>query len=240
MKKLLTLSCMLCTCLVLSAQSDSLFNGRTFRYQGQIGVNATTFIKQFVVLNNSTLTQQSPFDVNGKFLIGIKYTPALLIGPRLGFGYSTNHTYSNNEQQNNERSTDVDSRAVRVGLELQQRISKRWTVYYGVDYINSKSSTATISTNSSTTNFPVPTTTITRTEIASSSKTTGGGPILGVQFNVNRWMCLGTETSFYYTQNINGSKVTSSNPNNTVPESFGDARTMQFTLPFFINCNIVF
>lgn len=239
MKKILSLSFMLCACLFLSAQTDSLFKGRTVRFQGQIGINATNFIKQFIVLNNSTQSQLSPFDVNGKFLVGLKYTPSLLIGPRVGFGYSTNHNYSNNEQQNNERSTDNNSRSLRIGLELQQRISKRWTIYYGIDYINNKSSASTITTTSSTTGFPAVTTT-TRTQIASASKSTGGGPILGFQFHLNRWVCLGTETSFYYTQTISGQKISSSNPNNTVPETFADARTTQIILPFFINCNIVF
>lgn len=239
MKKTITLSLMLCASLFLTAQNDSLFKSRTFRVQGQIGVNITTFVKQFLVLNNTAVTQTSPFDVNGKLLVGIKYAPSLMIGPRVGFGYSTSHNYSNNDLQNNERSSDNNSRSVRLGLELQQRLSKRWVLYYGADYINSTSSTSTVTTSIISTNTP-PFTSSVRTEIQSSGKSTGGGPILGVQFNLNRWVCLGTETSFYYIQSKGGSKTSSSNPNNTIPETFTDSKSTQFLLPFFINCNIVF
>lgn len=239
MKKTLSLTCMLCACLFLSAQTDSLFNGKTVRFQGQIGINATSFLKQFLVFNSLAIPQTSPFDVNGKFLVGLKYSPSLLIGPRIGFGYTDTHSFQDNEQQTNERSSDDKSRAVRIGLELQHIISKRWIVYYGIDYINTTASTSTISTFTSSNGFP-PVATITRTEIVSNNKTTGGGPILGVQFNLNRWVCLGTETSFYYTQSTAGSKTTSSNPNNTSPEIFANARSTSIMLPFFINCNIVF
>ncbi|MES2560893.1 MAG: hypothetical protein V4590_14200 [Bacteroidota bacterium] len=239
MKKINSLALLLCISLFVSAQTDTLFKDKTFRFQGQLGFNATSFLKQFIVLNNQNLTQVSPYDVNGKFLVGVKYVPSLLIGPRVGLGYSNTHTYSNNDQQTNERSTDISSRAFRVGLELQHILSKRWIIYYGVDYINHTGSTSSITTTSFTSGFP-PVTNTTKTEIATTSKSTGGGPIIGIQFNIGRWVCLGTETSFYYIQSTSGSKTTSSNPNNTVPETFADSRTTQFVLPFFINCNVVF
>lgn len=239
MKKVITLTLILNVTLFLHAQTDTLFKGKTLRIQGQIGVNITSFVKQFLVLNNTAVTQNSPFDVNAKFLMGFKYVPSVLIGPRAGFGYSTSHNYSNNDLQNNERSSDDNARSLRLGLELQQILSKRWILCYGIDYINSTTSTSTVTTSTINNGFP-PVTTFTRTEIQSSSKSTGGGPILGVQFNLNRWVSLGTETSFYYLESKGGSKTTSSNPNNTIPETFTDAKKVQFLLPFFINCNIVF
>jgi hypothetical protein len=109
------LSFLICS-IAASAQSNEpeTNTDKTIRFKGQIGINATEFIKQFVVLNNATVTTVSPYDFNAKGFIGWNRFPSLLIGPRIGFGYRSNHQYSNTEQQNNERSTDTKSRAARV------------------------------------------------------------------------------------------------------------------------------
>lgn len=237
MKTLLTVNAILLFFIASHAQTDS---SKTFWFKGQVGVNATGFLKQFVVMNNTAVGQTSPFDFNAKAFVGWNRHPNLLLGPRLGFGYRSTHTYSNNEQQNNERSDDALSRSVRVGLELQQIISKRWVVYYGFDYINMRSSTSTVSISQIFNPNPPFDPINVRTEIITTSKTTGFGPVLGVQFNVNRHLCLGTETSFYYQQTRGGDKTISDNPNNTTPETFTDSRSNSIQLPFFINCNIVF
>jgi hypothetical protein len=237
MKTLLTLNAILLFFIAAHAQSDST---KTFWIKGQVGVNATGFIKQFVVMNNQALGQTSPFDFNAKAFLGWNRFPSFLIGPRMGFGYRAIHTYSNNEQQNNERSDDNTTRSVRVGLELQQIISKRWVVYYGFDYINAKTEISTVSVSQIFNPVPPFEPVNVRTEIISNSKTTGFGPVLGIQFNVNRHLCLGTETTFYYQQTRGGDKTVSDNPNNNTPETFFDTRTNNIQLPFFINCNIVF
>ncbi len=239
MKKILVLSVSIILFICASAQPDSLYHGKKFRFQAQIGFDASGFLKQFIVLNNTT-APTSPFNFNAKLLTGSSRFPSLLFGPRLGFGYSTLHNYSNNDLQDNERSDDSKSRSMRIGLELQQLISKRWIVYYGLDYINTMSTTSTVSTASVFNPVPPFGTTRVRTEISTNDKTFGYGPVLGIQFNINKWICLGTETAFYTTQSKGGSKTISSNPNNTVPETFTDAKTTQFILPFFINLNIVF
>lgn len=237
MKTLLTFNALFLFFLVSHAQTDS---SKTFYVKGQIGVNATGFLKQFVVLNNATVGQTSPYDFNAKAFIGWNRYPHLLLGPRVGFGYRSTHDYSNNEQQNNERSDDFSSRSLRVGLELQQIISKRWVVYYGFDYINGRSESSTVSVSQVFNPNPPFDPLNVRTQILSNSKTTGFGPVLGIQFNINRHLCLGTETSFYYQQTRGGDKTISDNPNNTTPETFNDSRTNSIQLPFFINCNIVF
>lgn len=215
-------------------------NNKTLRFKGQIGINATDFIKQFIVLNNAAVTAASPYDFNAKAFIGWSRFPSLLIGPRIGFGYRFSHQYSNNEQQNNERSTDSKSRSARVGLELQQAVSKRWVVYYGIDYINSSSSTSTVTVSSVFNPNPPFGQMAVRTDVTTNNKTTGFGPVLGIQFNLNKHICLGTEASFYYQQSKGGDKIESSNPNNTIPETFNDATNTAIRPPFFINCNIVF
>jgi hypothetical protein len=233
MKTILTLLTLGITSWYVQAQSVEDFGDKNIRFQGQIGFDATTFLKQFVVLNNTAPATVSPFNFNGKFLMGKRSHPALLFGPRVGVGYASTHEYSNNEDQSNERSDDSKTKALRVGLELQHRLSWRWSLYYGIDYLNQNSNQATVTTSSG---FPGSV----RTEIVTNDKTTGFGPIMGVQFNINKWMCLGTEMAFYSLNSKGGTKITSSNPNNTTPETFTDSKNTQIVLPFFVNFNIVF
>jgi hypothetical protein len=241
MKKFVILLSLVSSLTGAKAQNDSLFRERSFRFQGQVGINATEFIKQFLVLNNSPVSQVSPFAFNAKFLTGWEVFPSLLIGPRVGVGYSQTHEYSNTDQQDNERSSDDKSRSARFGIELQQQIAKRWIVYYGVDYVNATTTNSTVTTSNGFNPTPPFEPIKIRTEIIDNSKTTGFGPVLGVQFNINRWICLGTETSFYTLTSKGGTKTISTNPNNNnTPETFTDSKSTQFQLPFFINCNIVF
>lgn len=232
---LLTAFCLMVSVSQAQVQNDpeELFKGKSIRFQGQIGFDATNFLKQFVVPNDAATPATSPFNFNGKFLMGFASHPALLFGPRLGVGYVSTHNYSNNADQNNERSDDSKMRAARIGLEVQHLIAKRWALYYGLDYINQTLSFSTVTTSS----FPTPGT---RTEVVSSDKSFGYGPIMGVQFNINKWICIGTETAFYSIQSKGGTKITSSNTNNTTPETFTDSKSTQIILPFFVNFNIVF
>lgn len=238
MKKILMLTAIWLTASYVQAQvqpePEDAFKDKSVRFQGQVGFDASNFLKQFVVPNDAGTAQTSPFNFNAKFLTGFRSFPSLLIGPRLGVGYSSSHSYSNNETQSNERSDDSKLRAARIGLELQHLISKRWILYYGLDYINQ---TATFSTVTTSTIFGGQNV---RTEIISNDKSFGYGPIMGVQFNINKWICLSTETAFYSVQSKGGTKITSSNPNNTTPETFTDSKETQIVLPFFVNFNIVF
>lgn len=235
MKKLLLLTAFWLTVAFAHAQTETedVFKGKSIRFQGQIGFDASSFLKQFVVPNDAAVNQVNPFTFNGKFLMGFSAFPALLIGPRLGLGYATSHEYSNNSDQNNERSDDSKIRSARIGLELQHLISKHWIVYYGLDYLNETATFSTVTTSQ----FPTPNT---RTEIISNNKTFGFGPVVGVQFNINKWICLSTEMAFYSVQTKGGSKLISSNPNNKTPETFTDSKTTQIVPPFFVNFNIVF
>lgn len=238
MKKNLALAAFWLTLSFAQAQvqvdPEELFKDKTVRFQGQIGFDATNFLKQFVVPNDAATIQNSPFNINAKFLTGFRSYPKLLVGPRLGLGYASAHTYSNNADQNNERSDDSKTKAARIGLELQHLIAKRWIIYYGLDYINQTTTQSTVSTSTIFGGQSV------RTEITANDKNFGYGPVVGVQFNINKWICLSTETAFYSVQSKGGTKVTSSNPNNTTPETFTDSKTTQIILPFFVNFNIVF
>jgi hypothetical protein len=234
MKKTTAVLLFLCfSCLVFS-QTDSSFRDKKTRFHFQAGINATEFLKQFVVFNNNTLPTTSPFDFNLKALAGFSSTPSLLVGPRFGYGYRNTHTYTNNSQQDNERSDDDRSRSLRIGLELQHIVSRRLVLLFGIDYINS------ISRQSTVTSFPNPPFGTGRSEIVTSNKSFGYGPVIGVQFNINRRINLNTEASFYMLESRGGTRSTSSNPNNVVNEVFTDSRSESITLPLFINCNFMF
>lgn len=234
MKKYCSLLLFFLTGSLAYAQPDTLFRNRTMRFQVQAGINATEFIKQFVVFNSNTLPSLSPYDFNLKLMTGIRQAPRLLAGPRLGYGYRNTYTHSNNDRQDNERSDEDHSRSLRAGIELQHIIGRRLVLFYGIDYINNRSEQITV------TSFPLPAGGTGRSEIITSNRTYGYGPLIGVQFNINRWINLHTETSFYLLESRGGTRSFSSNPNNFTSETFTRSRSRSITLPLFINCNLMF
>jgi hypothetical protein len=237
--KLITL-CFIAFNFVVVAQPDTLYQNKSFRIQGQVGINATDFIKNFIVLNSSTVNNVSPYAVNAKVLSGFRFAPAFLIGPRFGMGYVDDVSSSNNEAQDNERSDNLRQRNFRGGLEIQQLISKRFTLLYGVDYVYGTVFQSTVSTFlQPSPTFPFEPTKI-RSESTVESKTTGGGLVLGVQFAINRYLVLSTETAFLRQETRSSNQTVSDNPNNTIRPIYGYAKNTRIALPFFINCNFVF
>lgn len=240
MKKLLITSCFLLAGFIAFSQTDTLFRKRSFRIQGQVGINATTFIKNFLVLNSNIIQQVSPYAVNAKALVGFRFAPSFLIGPRFGMGYVENVSSSNNEAQDNERGDKARSRNYRGGLEVQQIISKRFTLIYGADYLYGTNLISTVTTSLRASPNPPFTPIPTRTENLNSSKTTGIGGVIGIQFTVNRHLVLSTEAAFIKEETRGSSETISDNPNNTIRPNFTHNKNTQISLPFFINCNFVF
>ncbi len=219
------------------AQNDSTYGNKKLYFQNQIGINATNFIKQFLSLNSASLGAPSSYDFNYKLLVGWNSKSTLLAGLRTGVGYTTSSKNSNNITDGTSRNSDNNSFAWRIGAELQQKISKSWLVYYGVDFVRtvSENNTQSVINNGSTFNPNLVTTTST-----DNSKIIGWGPVIGVQFRVTKRICLATEASFYLTQTTGGQKTTSSNPNNNVSETTISDKNTSIVTPTFVNFNIIF
>ncbi|MCU0442057.1 MAG: hypothetical protein MUE96_06640 [Bacteroidia bacterium] len=240
MKKYTFTLCFLALTFLAFSQSDTLFGNRSFRIQGQVGINATSFIKNFIVLNSSNIPDVSPYSINVKGLVGFKAIPSFMFGPRFGVGYLQRESSSNNEAQDNERSDKEKSRDYRLGLEVQQIISKRFTLLYGIDYVYGMNESSTITTTLRPSPNPPFNGIPTRTETKSDFKTNGFGPFLGIQFAINKYLVLSTEAALIKQEGRGGSRTISDNPNNTIAPTFFQSKSTEITLPFFINCNFVF
>ncbi len=230
MKKLLTLLAISIPVLA-SAQklSDSLWASKNIHHQ--VGINATAFIKQFLSFNSS-LPQADPFSVTYK-LFNSNAAGTKLVGGRIGLGF-TEITQSGTPNPNFERSVRQTTTASKLGLEMQQKIAERWTLMYGVDmvYISENLKVTTKSMNNG----------MQFTTVNNESTTNiGGGPFLGLQFNINKRLSLSTETAFYYLDGTNKSTTTTDFPQGGTPEDRKTKnKSISFISPANINFNIMF
>ncbi len=216
-----------------------------FQVQNQVGIDATNFIKTFISLSTTApaVTENVPvFMLNYKCLFSNFILPSnVKYGLRIGANYTnTKKDVSTETTFDNSTSTNL---AWRAGIELQQQINKHWIFYYGIDYLNAHitderktkinefSSSNPVYVTSSTTN---------------STKLNGFGPIIGIQFNLNKYLCLSTETSLYFISGSSTQETTqvSSDPSRisvtNQPPSETTIKQSTIALPAFINFSFMF
>jgi hypothetical protein len=181
--KLILIAFILCTTATIAQTEDEA------KPAHQIGVNASLFIKQFLSFNE-TSTTLSPYMLTYKYIEDNQ-------GWRIGAGAFNTNTKTNTNSLSGLTSNTTLTIDTRLGYEWQKGLDKRWLVYYGVDgtYSYSKTrSTNTVQTGA----FPPKT-----EEMISSSEsfTIGGGPVLGMEFKINKRISLNTETTAYFSYN---------------------------------------
>lgn len=185
MKKLLLIPILCCTFIWAPAQERvenikdvNIDTDEKKKTELQLGLNATYFVSNFLGLNQNELVT-SPYAFVGK----LKYARMAL---RFGIGAE-----SSNETQSGDFASNIFDRKkqgfdLRIGIERQQNISARWSVYYGLDALVGSQLDQTRASS-------VFDEVVTRT----LNSYVGGGPLLGVQFNINKRISLSTEGSFY-------------------------------------------
>lgn len=221
MKKLVVFIFTVIFCNSLKAQ-DTSFNSSIYNHQ--IGLNATEFIKQFLILNNNNLPNNSPYLVTYKYLTNGK-------GLRTGLGATMTNSNRNPNNGTSSISTQGLSINFRIGYEKQYSISKRWQYYVGFDvlydYSLSRTKTASVS------GFPPQT-----TEISSGTESFGvaGGPVLGVQFMLGKRISFNAETNAYY--RYSETRISQNNPQ--FPQFSTNDFTSRNTLGITIPTNLFF
>ncbi len=205
--------------------------------QFQVGLNATDFAKQFIVLNSTNTASNTPYLLNTKIFYGRDVGSSFLYGVRAGIGYNDIRTASKSTTSSTERVTESTTISTRCGIEIQQILTKRFVIYYGLDYIWGKSNSETLNSASGTFGSYFKTT--------NGTKTTGAGPVLGVQFNINKHLTIGTEMTWYYQITKGGDKSESNfsgsgTPSSTITENSINNRSASINPPTFINVNFIF
>lgn len=206
MKKLFALSLLLVCFVSIHAQGneepDKVYNH-------QLSLNATNFISNYLTFNNNAIVSNSPYIVAYKYLENGK-------GLRAGVGVN----FANTKQNPNNGQTSVKTNTMgldlRLGYESQFNLSKHWLFYLGLDAVYAYDLSRTVTT--SVQGFPP-----TPQEISSDNESfnAGAGPVLGLEFKINKRISLNTETTAYFIYRENRRRIT--NPN------FGSFNTNEFT-----------
>lgn len=164
------------------------------------------------------------------------------LGENLKYGLRLGATYSSAENgtatDGNVNNSKSLTYATRVGLELQQKVSKRIVIYYGVDFLSNSSELENVSS------FQIFSGVFQTTNTTQTSFAKGLGPIVGFQFNINKFMNVSTEASLYFLNGQGESKSVSTRtdgqPVNNQSPTASSLTQSTVALPNFVNFNIVF
>jgi hypothetical protein len=165
----------------------------------ELGLNVTGAIQSFV-RNNTDSIYSDPYALSLKFVTH-------KFGLRLGAGFSTRSSkYITLLQARVDNLERVDLRA---GLDYQHPINEHWRVYYGADVL--------YGTVNGFQQFNDGSKDILTVDV--KEKMVGVGPILGVQYHLNKRISFQTEAAFYFLQtNTTKAYTNSSLTNNPLPE----------------------
>ncbi len=166
MKKVTLLFCLLIAGINVHSQDILEKNKEQTKYDQQIGVNSTALISQLINFSSTF----SFF--NNDYIFTYKKQKNNKV---FRFGFGGSFLYQNTEL---DKRTNISGK-LRFGRERFTNISKRWRVFYGGD---------------AKTNFEYTKATFLNEPIKAISL--GGGPIAGLQFNINSRLSLSTEASF--------------------------------------------
>jgi hypothetical protein len=187
--------------------------------QHQVFVNTTFFLKQIINLSNQNI-------VISPYIVGYKCFFTKNHGIRLSVGgnFSRKTEFLDTSSVRISRNYAFD---YRVGYEFRYAFGKKWYLQTGVDFAGRYAFTGA----KNNTTFDIVTTNTTTNVV-------GGGPFLGIQFQINNRIALFTETAFYYSYSWNKRKVNSDNfPEQNINRKGDSEMKGEFILPtslFFV------
>lgn len=212
--------CLLLSATVLFASADSLnTTPAKFKPQHQVFVNTTFFLKQLINLSNQNIAI-SPYIVGYKCFFNKNHGLRLSLGGN--FSKKTEFPDTVSVRINRNYAFDY-----RIGYEYRHAFGKKWFLQAGVDFAGRYAFTGA-KVNSK---FDIVTTNTTGNMV-------GGGPFLGIQFQINNRIALFTETAFYYSYGWNKRKVNSDSfPQQNLNRNTDNEMKGEFILPtslFFV------
>jgi hypothetical protein len=177
MKKTLLLILLLGTSLYTQAQD-------TTRTTHELGINASGFIKTFITPANST-----PLSATANTYL-LSYKSVFKNGTAIRFGLGGNLVNRNQNEDNftGTLKTKTNQFNTRLGFEWQFKVTRRWNFFTGLDAIYS----------SGTAYSEVPLDNINKIITETKSTSVGGGPVVGLQFRLNKRISLLAEGALYY------------------------------------------
>ncbi|HLP52344.1 MAG TPA: hypothetical protein VK154_15755 [Chitinophagales bacterium] len=207
------LACFLFASLVSFATADSVNVATKARPQHQVFANTTFFLKQLINLSNQTIAI-SPYIVGYKCFFNKSHGLRLAVGG----SFSKKTEFPDTVVVRITKNNALD---YRVGYEFRHLFGKKWYLQTGVDLVGRYG----LSSTKANTTFDIVST-------GNTSNSIGGGPFLGIQFNVTPRIALFTETAFYYSYAWNKRKVQSASfPQQNVDRKTDTEYKGEFILP---------
>ncbi len=182
MKKFMSSTFLLIVVSFASGQDSASINKK---YHNEFGIDATGFMKQFIYISNSQYG--GPYYTPTYYLTYRRHLKPGNIRFAIGMGLKYQNVQSPlEEDQNNYNNSSFEFDA-RIGWEFCEKLSKRWEVFYGLDfrptYLYEKNDVRYW--NGGYANG-----------YEQTSKTYSLAPLLGFRFKLNDRLSLTTEASF--------------------------------------------
>jgi hypothetical protein len=161
-------------------------------YRSTVSVNATMFFANFVNFGN--VQMNTPYIIDYRY----NFNPKHQIRTGLNFVHSTSNSKEfNNPDRVYRENTMID---FRIGYLYNSKVAKKWNLFYGIDLIYSENNNNIQNKTNIFANNQQGTARITTNSISNSM---GGGPLLGLQWNITDRISLWTESRFVYRYNEN-------------------------------------
>ena len=176
-------------------------NLKNNNWSNEIGIDITGFIKQFVISTDQQYNYYTPiYLVNYRRLF-----KAGNIRSAIGGDYNNSDTKDINEEDKLKYKSY--SIAALIGWEFEEKLSKRWKIFYGLDF------RTFIFYEKDDVLYNEPEYTVAQER---KNRSFGLAPLLGIKFQITNRLALFTETSFgFYFQNIEESRYFTTISNNT-------------------------
>ncbi|MBL7812436.1 MAG: hypothetical protein JNL57_09465 [Bacteroidetes bacterium] len=207
-------------CLIIPIQAQ---------YNHQLGVNVSTFVKQFLVFNSNNLPEANPYLVTYRHM-GKKWNW------RAGLG--GNYRFDNTDNQASKVYSESDTRKLnfRTGLDKTIPVSPKWNIYLGADLFTLQSNEKTYSRFTNSGGFT------THSNIKRRESWYGIAPNTGIEWRFNSRISLYTEMYLQCYRRMSSEKTWSVNSqgiSSTPNQNFINSGNISFTMPVSVFFNVL-
>ena len=184
------------------------------RYTSQIGINTTFFFKQFLNFSSNSTIVVSPYVLTYKLISPKNHAFRMAVGGNFS---TKTETFSSGTPP---RKTNTQALDFSAGYEYRQPLSNHWLCFFGVDAVTHLENAKTVAQDATET-----VTTIT------NNNSYGAGPMVGIQFNISKRICLFTETSLIFNASTQSFETKFQNSPQFNDKQTTKETTINFVLP---------
>ncbi len=149
----------------------------------QLGFNTTNFIKKVISPSSQVLSR----DPDNPYLLTFKYFLTNKQAIRFGGNYSYQYLHGNINGPNTDASLKTHIADFRLGYEINGFITNKWQYYWGLDALYSVEAFKNHRSNTGNSTY----------DINSLTRSVGGGPVVGLQYNITKRISIATESKAY-------------------------------------------